>query len=463
LPPQYYQASPEVTYSTIGETLGTHYLPSVGESKLLVIPISFTDYSSSATEARLQDIRDCFFGSAEETGWQSLSSYYETSSYHQLHLSGTVTSWYDSKMTTSDLKGTSTEINSSGILTLTQAALNWYKITYATDGSEFDTNHDGFIDGIWFVYGCPNYSHGGPNSSTFWAFTSWQNNTASVTSPVIDTFGWASYDFLYEGYGSKVDAHTFIHETGHMMGLADYYDYSYTTSPMGGIDMMDYNIIDHDAYSKFALGWVSPYVADGSFTLTLHSFADTGECLILPSGRGFHGVFDEYLLIEFFTPTGVNAKDCASAYPGNGLQGFSKPGVRIYHVDARMCTASKIGRAIDYTSEVVNTETMGTTLANSNTVNGNALNSGVANEFRLIQELDHTAKRNFAKLNERASNASLWGNNSSFELTDYENAFPQYYYENAHKTRLNDGSSLYYSCSFSEMTSTSVVVDVSED
>ena len=35
---------------------------------------------------------------------------------------------------------------------------------------------------------------------------------------------FASMDFMFEGYGKTgLDAHTYIHETGHAMGLNDYY------------------------------------------------------------------------------------------------------------------------------------------------------------------------------------------------------------------------------------------------
>jgi len=65
-------------------------------------------------------------------------------------------------------------------------------------------------------------------------------------------------------YSPNIDAHMLVHETGHMLGLEDYYSYSGLENPCGGVDMMDLNVGDHDAYSKMVLGWVNPYVVDGS-------------------------------------------------------------------------------------------------------------------------------------------------------------------------------------------------------
>ena len=52
-----------------------------------------------------------------------------------------------------------------------------------------------------------------------------------------------------------------IHETGHALGLPDYYDYDDTVGPrggVGGLDMMDANRGDHNCFSKFLLDWMTP-------------------------------------------------------------------------------------------------------------------------------------------------------------------------------------------------------------
>jgi hypothetical protein len=152
-----------------------------------------------------------------------------------------------------------------------------------------------------------------------------------------------------------VDAHTYIHETGHLLGLDDYYSYAPSENdysnpayryfmPTGGLDMMDLNILDHDAWSKLALGWAKPYVvtSDLSFPLTLELEESQiqGDCLLIPAaGEDYNGTaFGEYLMLELYTPDGLNALDATTKYASayKYPQGFFIPGVKISHIDARI-------------------------------------------------------------------------------------------------------------------------------
>ena len=63
---------------------------------------------------------------------------------------------------------------------------------------------------------------------------------------------WVSYDFVNDKYldfynYNKLDTHTFVHESGHLLGLNDYYCYDTenTWDPAGVLDMQSYNVGDH--------------------------------------------------------------------------------------------------------------------------------------------------------------------------------------------------------------------------
>ena len=138
-----------------------------------------------------------------------------------------------------------------------------------------------------------------------------------------------------ENNNKLVDAHTLIHETGHLLGLEDYYDYDGKMGTAGGLDMMDNNIGDHTAYSKYSLGWTNPYVVTGDSEITIKPFESSGDMILIKDDWN-HSAMDEYLLIEFYTPTGLNAKDAEAKYAGIYPIMFQKPGIKVYHIDSRL-------------------------------------------------------------------------------------------------------------------------------
>jgi M6 family metalloprotease-like protein len=462
------------TIAKIHDTVGLDDLGGKGTQNILVIPVKIDDYQTYATADNRNNIFNTFFGDPGDTGWESVSSFYSKSSYGQLLIKGTVSGWYDCGMTTSQI--TKKRTNYSGTLSdyysptwdILEGAVSWYKKTYNTSCSEFDNDNDGVIDGVWLVYGCPYFSdYNGLSSDDFWAFTYYDYtvSTVSLSSPSGFHYCWASLNFMFDSDGTwgenQLDAHTYIHETGHLLGLDDYYvasDKSTNASPMGAVDMMDANVIDHDAFSKFLFGWVKPYVVSGACSITLKPSATTGQCVLIPTSDGWNGsVFDEYLLLEFYTPTNLNYKDSASAY-ANSVQGFTENGVRIYHVDARMATYSKSsGKATSYTDSLHDDSSNGTVVAHSNSNSYNYLNPS----FRLVQELDCTKKRNFddfeyvgvKKVRTTADNGSLFQNGDSFSLPLFKNSFPNV-------TTMNNGTTLARTLSFSSMSDSSIVVTV---
>ena len=62
---------------------------------------------------------------------------------------------------------------------------------------------------------------------------------------------------------SLLRQYTAIHETGHQLGLTDYYANSYTSGTNAAV-MMDRNEGDEDCFSKMLLGWISPQVVTSS-------------------------------------------------------------------------------------------------------------------------------------------------------------------------------------------------------
>ncbi|OPZ37461.1 MAG: Bacterial Ig-like domain (group 2) [Tenericutes bacterium ADurb.BinA155] len=438
--------------------------PESGVSNILVIPVHVQGEDAHATDTVRNDIYKTFFGKPSDTGWESLASYYYKSSYQQLKLEGSVTEWYDLPYTKSELATLSdsawgTTYNPTW--DVLESAVKWARSRYSTDLKAFDNNNDGYLDGVWMVYSC---DFDETNTDLWWAFTYNDYRTnSSTTLPTPSKYCWASYSFIYEGYStSAVDAHTYIHETGHMMGLDDYYTYDGGVGPIGGLDMMDYNIIDHDVFSKFAYGWIHPMVVSGACEITLNSAAETGESILIPTGDSWNGTaFDEYLLLEYYTPTVLNQKDSEAKYPGNSKQGFTERGVRIFHVDARLVTNEYNGSwgAYSYTDTLKYVEPYKddsgvthatfTMVAASNSIKRSK--SGLNSAFKLISLIPAD---NVLLTKNGATNAALFKNGDSFSVSKYGANFL------ANTNTMNDGTTEPYALSFSDSTTSSIKVTV---
>ena len=314
--------------------------PTVGNPKLLIIPIWFTDSKNFiATSARDNvriDIALAYLGSAEETGWHSVSSFYAEESGGKVHLNGTVSDWYEiNKASTYYYEETESESEPGKVPSLVDQAANWYFTNHPSESRrDYDSDGNGHLDGVMLIYGAPDYGSNPvgdveePDNQNLWAYCFWTGENPNTSSPTANVFFWASYDFIYDSskaytrtgkkssYGGgncshcTVDAHTFIHEMGHVFGAEDYYDYSSQFCPAGGFSMQDMNVGGHDPYSVLAYGWSDPYIPTESCELTLHPFQSSKELILLtPQWNAYDSPFDEYLLLELYTPTGLNKFD----------------------------------------------------------------------------------------------------------------------------------------------------------
>ncbi|MDY0346962.1 MAG: hypothetical protein RBQ70_04760 [Acholeplasma sp.] len=312
-------------------------IPSKGNPKLLVIPIAFSNYPApSNMTSRLETT---LFGNAAVTGFESLQSYYYKSSYGQLFIEGTVLAPYQTNKTAAYYENLYLNGNDTVDYDIMQDAIEYYDST--TDYSLFDSDSDSYIDAIMLVYTAPVSFDSGADLWWAYVYQYYDQQPAKYDDVEMNFYMFVGYDFIDELFNFDknqsipFNATTFIHETGHLLGLDDYYDYDLNAGPAGGIgggDMMDYAVGDHNPFSKLLLGWITPEVSNKtSGTFTLKPFESSGEALIIPKlWQGSY--FDEYLIIDFYTPTGLN-----SAHAGyNGL--FSTSGIRIYHISAGLNT-----------------------------------------------------------------------------------------------------------------------------
>ena len=379
-----------MTYNDLSGWLSNNenVCPSVGDVNLLVIPVHLPGSSFNTPEVK-EDIEKVFFGKDDsDNGYMSLSEYYYESSFGKLNFQGFVTDWFDVTKYTNIKSLDDITMGTTGtiITEILREATEWAFDTYdSLNRKDYDQNNDGSIDGIWLVYDHYNYfnqfliepdSSEGDLNQAFWNYTSWDwyGDSPNLDVPTTSGFSWASFDQIYSAYAEynehdvpdftnldsiPLDSHTFIHETGHLLGLDDLYT-SDGRSPTGRSTMMDQNIGDLDPYSKLVLGWVTPYVVYGSSEILLtQNMYDDHSVIVIPSNYEEISTeienlsdeekenyiyefnpFSEYLIVDLYSPLGLNYKDTYGNEDGYYVHGreacVASTGVRIYHCDSRI-------------------------------------------------------------------------------------------------------------------------------
>lgn len=414
------------------------YLPSKGDVPLLVVPVITPGSQNKATEENWNKINKAFFGNSNELGFESVRSYYAQSSYGQLNLIGGVTNYFDPS-SIDDTYSTIGGYDTQSIMNLPQLALNWAKKTYSIDITKYDSDKDGCVDGIWMIY---LNSYSSSSADTWWAFTSTTLNTnASLEKPIANNFAWASIDFINGTFSKNdsenedCDAHVLIHETGHMLGLSDYYTYGkdQNYSPLGTIDMMSQNLIDHNPYSKLLLGWVTPYIATGTGEILLPSDQEKDAVIVFPydgkkyqkkEGKIQFNVFDEYLVLDYYTYKNLNSHD----YQAYSAKTIRENGARIYHVDHRLC--KQIGMSsfqIFQDPDDPFIKETNTTLFNliSNTESGAKAESNFIKEWQDTFDEIRWISKDKTKLSSKnkANKNSLFQKGDNFIISDYKEQF----------------------------------------
>ena len=432
------------TYQDIDEYMSTSGLtPSKGNVNILVVPVEFSDLSEFDNETL--NMIDDTFNSSNPTYFESVKSYYQTCSYNKLNFNFTLCDPYTSIISSTNFK----RLETNGINGTTRILNDMYnKLTIngeRVNYSNYDSDLDGYVDGVWLIYNNANANEVF-NQSNYWAYTSYLDVSPNLTNPVFNTFANCSKYFLYEGNSSGYDAHTLIHETGHMLGLEDYYSYDNYYSASGGLMMMDLNIGDHDSFSKFSLGWIDPIVINKECEVTLKPLTTEGKAIIIPSESYYGNAFGEYLIIEFYSPTKLNELDSSVIY--NQARLYSDLGIIVYHVDARL---GLIKSPLNY-SYIDNSETYDySNISNYSYISllsSNTPSYRYNNSYNLIEIV---TKNNINMFDTGFSNnTSLFKLKDSFNSDNYTSFF--------NNSKFNDGSEIEFNFEVSDLNNESVTL-----
>ena len=220
------------------DTFAISATPSTGEHNVLVVPIEI--YGDPFPSDYLTKLDLLFNGTSASTGWQSVASYYALSSYGQLDFTFEIVS----KFTTPSTQDASfyQAYEDYGDEFAIVEALNSMG---STDFTQYDDNNDGLLDSVVFIYST-DYSY---DYDTWWAWVFSGQIFEYHATPVFRRQKNSGVMcgqvtilclIIHLVIQLRVNAETYIHEFGHLLGLPDLYKPD-AVGPLGSWDMMDFN------------------------------------------------------------------------------------------------------------------------------------------------------------------------------------------------------------------------------
>ena len=291
---------------------GRHRMPTTGEVNILALLLAFPDYPPT-TDAVTVD--DRLFGDGDtDFPYESLRAYYQRSSYDQLDITGNVLGWY-----TTPYPRNQVVENTAGRENLIKEALLSYDAA-GHDFTQYDNDDDGAINYLVVIWTGP---HG--NWAEFWwgYMTTFQDNSFSLDGKKLSSYSW---QWENRNYPAPFSPRTVIHETGHALGLPDYYDYDNSVGPPGGVGRLDimHGYGDHGCFSKFMLDWLTPTFINSELenVVLRPSGREPEALLVMPEARQ-EQPFGEFFMVQNRAPL-----ENDSGYPTNGLV--------IWHVDSSL-------------------------------------------------------------------------------------------------------------------------------
>ena len=285
----------------------------LGVVKVPVVIIDFWDYPAQVTPAQVQQMMggDGFEGNAPT---ESLRNYYLRSSYNALDIQPEVLGIYHYPGNRSEISTTSY----SAEMTLVKDAFTHFD-QQGHDFSEYDPNGDGTMD-----YEVVFWTGPAGDWASFW----WGHFGVSGDETKFDGKRLGSWSWQWAPVPDGLSASVVIHETGHALGLPDLYDYDDGVGTPGGVwiwDPMQSNTGDHNAFSKWMLGWLTPgIVSEGSQLVSLRPAGTYPDATIVMPRYTTDDPLKEFFLVEARNTSG---NDATWFYPASTA-------LQVWHFDA---------------------------------------------------------------------------------------------------------------------------------
>ncbi len=290
-------------------------MPTSGTVRILALLISFNDYPGTTTPDYFAS--RLFGDGIGGPPFDSLRDFYLRSSYDQLRIEGDVLGWYQAPYARSTVAETD-----AGRQNLIKEALNYYEAR-GHDFAQYDNDGDGTVDYFCVFWAGPH----GEWAEFWWGYYTWfGDSTFRLDGKRLTNYSWQWE--LYNYPSGTFNPSTIIHETGHALGVPDYYDYDDAVGPDGGVgslDIMD-GTGDHNCFSKFMLDWITPTVVPGGTrTVSLRTSGLYPDALLFMPGAADGEIFGEFFMVQNRLRSGNDT----GLFTGSD-------GLVVWHVDARL-------------------------------------------------------------------------------------------------------------------------------
>ncbi len=307
--------SPEAAAGLLAPPPAWEGMPTSGTVRVLALLISFNDYPGTTTPDYFAS--RLFGDGVGGPPFDSLRDFYLRSSYDQLRIEGNVLGWYQAPYARSTVAETD-----AGRQNLIKEALSFYE-AQGHDFSQYDNDGDGAVDYFCVFWAGPH----GEWAEFWWGYYTWfGDSTFRLDGKRLTNYSWQWE--LYNYPSGTFNPSTIIHETGHALGVPDYYDYDDAVGPDGGVgslDIMD-GTGDHNCFSKFMLDWITPTVVPGGTrTVSLRASGLYPDALLFMPGAADGGIFGEFFMVQNRFRSGNDT----GLFTGSD-------GLVVWHVDARL-------------------------------------------------------------------------------------------------------------------------------
>ena len=340
-------------------------LPTKGDMNLLVIPIWFTNsttyFDISKKEEIRQDLNTVVFGDGSDL-FASVASFYHAESRKLLTITGKVADWY--------VDENASTLYNDRITDTMQGLFNRAVADYIEKNpndhiDNYDSNGDNKFDVVLFYYAANYYGQLNNTNSDGCAFRF--NNSGVAANQYMNNATICPIGAVY-GYRGEVNseqktmgdlsalrpesfkdgASIAIHEMGHLFGAVDLYSEEGNTHMTQGqiakqyagkFSMQDNNKGGHDPLQTTLYNWGSPivfsakdYEVGTKLSVYLDDFQFNHNTILLtPEWNSEDSPFDEYMMLELYSPSGLNEFHSKQNNSGVDASGH---GIRLWHADA---------------------------------------------------------------------------------------------------------------------------------